>query len=84
MTFCIKINWLRDVGLLNYWERRYWPLTNKCSEPLPVSLGDQTPLNLDTLSSHFILLCCGLVGSSIVFIIEWIHSICTVTGIIRV
>ncbi len=67
-----RINWLREVGLLNHWERAYWPRKNRCSEPLINSRPKHisTKLTLDALSSAFLLLACGLLLSFLVFLIE--------------
>ncbi len=71
-----RINWLRDVGLLNYWERRNWPMENKCSEPLAQGApADETKLTMDNLSSSFILLIFGMSLSFLVYLIEWMHLI---------
>lgn len=66
---------MRDVGLLDYWTRRYYPGRNKCSEPLSTEISNQTRLSLSYLSSAFILLGCGLLISAIVFLIEvWVSK----------
>ena len=61
---------MRDVGLLDYWQRRSWPSPNRCTAPLMTKIKPQTRLNLGYVSSAFLLLGCGLVISLCVFLIE--------------
>lgn len=69
-----RINWLRDVGLLDYWERRHWPKKNRCSEPLAAGKPNgNRRLTFDNLSSTFVLLGCGLVASFVLFLVELVR-----------
>jgi len=66
---------MRQVGLLDYWERRFWPRPNRCSEPLiNIKPAAHTKLTLNYLLSAFLLLGFGLAVSFIVFLFEVVVS----------
>ena len=71
--FQTRIEWLRQMGLLNYWRTSFLPKPNRCS--VPVSSLRSTPnqrLTLNYLSSAFLLYFVGVAISIWTFVFELI------------
>jgi len=67
-----RINWVRQVGLLDYWQRRNWPKPNRCTQPLTNEIKSEAKLTLNHILSAFLLLGCGIAASLLIFIMELI------------
>ena len=68
-----RINWLRQVGLLDAWRHQFWPRPNKCSDPMEKkapSSNDIKPMSLNQSKGPFILLCAGITVSFFIFLCE--------------
>ena len=68
-----RINWLRQVGLLDAWRHQFWPRPNKCSDPMEKkapSSNDIKPMRLEQIKGPFTLLCVGIAFAFFVLIFE--------------
>lgn len=71
-----RINWLRQVGLLDRWEMAYSPRPNRCSAELSSSRvkSFERSLTISYFSSPITLLIVGYSSSILAFILELLHS----------
>ena len=61
-----RINWMRQVGLLEHYRRQSWPKPNRCTEPLTSNKpGGNIQLKLESLFSVFVLFGAGVFSDRI-------------------
>ena len=68
--------WLSQLGLVEHWKASFLPSPNRCSAPLSSNRPRRNQiLNLNYLSSAFLLYGVGIITSIVAFVLEQILRI---------
>lgn len=74
LSIIVRLINMREFGLLNHWKSSFLPKPHRCSTPPSSTAQPNTKLNLNYLSSAFLLYGVGVVASVVAFICELFTS----------
>ncbi len=64
-----------ETGLMKYWLAKYWPKTNKCTDPKTQKRQGVRSLTLRDMVSAFLVLALGIVLAAGAFLVEHLHAV---------